>query len=164
MHRTATLAALFIAALPCVACVPLEIPAEVPDDTPLNPPEQTVASHVAVRYAGPPTADELSPGVPRPSAADRPRPDPRPFRLGAGRGVLGSLDLGPCREQGLAPGYVHVRVTFENTGHVVRAAVESPEQPPEGALACIGEQLQTVALVPAFDGSEFTVSRSYFVN
>jgi hypothetical protein len=59
---------------------------------------------------------------------------------------------------------VHVRVTFENTGRVVRAAVESPEQPPDGALVCIGEQLQMAELVPPFDGSEFTVSRSYFVN
>jgi hypothetical protein len=161
MHRTVAFAALFVASL---GCEPLEFPAEGPDNTPLNPPEQTVASHVVVRYAGPPTADELSPGVPRASSADRPRPDPKPFRLGAGRGILGRLDLAPCREQGLAPGYVHVRVTFENTGRVVRAAVESPDQPPDGALACIGEQLQTAELVPAFDGSEFTVSRSYFVN
>ncbi len=99
-----------------------------------------------------------------PSPADRPRPDPVPFRLGAGRGALGRLDLEPCREQGLPQGYLHVRVTFRHNGHVVHAAVESPAAPPNEALACIGEQLQAMAMVPAFDGGDVTISKSYFVN
>ncbi|MBV9949159.1 MAG: hypothetical protein JOZ69_20085 [Myxococcales bacterium] len=85
------------------------------------------------------------------------------FRLGAGYGALGRLDLSTCREQGLQPGYVHVRVTFRHSGRVVRAAVESSVAPPQGALDCIGEQLEW-AMVPVFDGGDVTLSKSFFVN
>jgi hypothetical protein len=97
------------------------------------------------------------------SPRDRPSPDPVPFRLGAGRGALGRVDLAACREQGLPLGYLHVRVTFRRTGRVVHAAVESPEAPTPEALSCIGEQLEAT-LVPAFDGGDVTLSKSFFVN
>jgi hypothetical protein len=89
--------------------------------------------------------------------------DPILFRLGAGYGALGQIDLAPCREQGLAPGYLHVRVTFRRSGRIVHAAVESPIAPPTEALECIGEQLE-MAMVPGFDGDDVTLTRSFFVN
>jgi hypothetical protein len=89
--------------------------------------------------------------------------EPVLFRLGAGYGALGHLDLAPCREQGLPPGYVHMRVTFRHSGRVVHAAVESAAPPPREALACIGERLE-VAIVPVFEGGDVTLSRSFFVN
>ena len=90
-------------------------------------------------------------------------PDPVFFRMGAGYGVLGRLDLAPCRNEGLPAGYLRLRVTFHVTGRVVRAAVESATPPPSEALECISEQLE-FAMVPAFDGGEVTLSKSYYVN
>jgi hypothetical protein len=90
-------------------------------------------------------------------------PEPALFRLGAGYGALGQIDLAPCRNQGLSPGYLRVRVTFQHNGRVARAAVESVVAPPTEALACIGEQLEA-AMVPVFDGIDVTLSKSFFVN
>jgi hypothetical protein len=56
-----------------------------------------------------------------------------------------------------------MRVTFHPSGHVVRAAVESEAPPTDEALACVSEQLE-VAMVPAFDGEDVTLSRIFFVN
>lgn len=89
-----------------------------------------------------------------------PRSDPVPDR--AGHGALGQVDLSPCREVGLESGYLRLRVTFQGSGRVVHAAVESPTPPPQDALDCIAEQLQ-VAMVPRFDGRDATLSRSLFV-
>jgi hypothetical protein len=89
--------------------------------------------------------------------------DPPLFRLGAGYGALGQVDLTPCREQGLPAGYLHMRVTFRHSGRIVHAAVESPVPPPNEALACISEQLE-LAMVPIFVGDDVTLSKSFFVN
>jgi hypothetical protein len=83
--------------------------------------------------------------------------------MGAGYGALGHVDLAPCRDQGLAPGYLHMRVTFRDSGRIVRAAVESPVPPPQEALECIGEQLK-MSMVPIFEGGDVTLSKSFFVN
>jgi hypothetical protein len=122
-------------------------------------PAPVVRREVSVAWegAGAPEAP-LLPASPR----DRPAPDPVPFRIGAGHGALGQVDLAPCRAAGLDPGYVRLRVTFHHSGHVVHAAVESPTPPPQDALDCIADQLQ-VATVPRFDGREATLSRSLFV-
>jgi hypothetical protein len=109
-----------------------------------------------------------APSEPAPAVAlaaspkDRPPPDPIPFRIGAGHGALGRVNLGACREQGLDPGYLRLRVTFQPSGRVAHASVESPAPPPQEALDCIGGQLQE-AFVPAFDGRDATLSRSFFV-
>jgi hypothetical protein len=89
--------------------------------------------------------------------------DPLFFALGAGYGALGRIDLGPCKDQGLQPGYLRLRVTFRGSGRVVRAAVESPVAPPAPALACIGGQLEA-AMVPGFEGGDVTLSKTLFVN
>ena len=89
--------------------------------------------------------------------------EPVLFRLGAGLGALGHIDLAPCRDEGLQPGYVHVHLTFRHTGRVVRAAVETPIEPPPDALACIGEQIEAT-FVPVFDGGDVMLSKSFFVN
>jgi hypothetical protein len=120
-----------------------------------------VQRDVVVSYEG---AGKVGPDDPASlPPARRPLPDPVFFRLGAGYGALGRIDLSPCRDQGLEPGYLHLRVTFRSSGRVVRAAVERPAPPPSEALLCIGEQLQ-MAMVPGFDGGDVTLSKSVFVN
>ena len=87
--------------------------------------------------------------------------DPRFFRLGAGYGALGLVELAACQDPGLV-GYVRMHVTFTESGRVTRAAVESPAAPSPNALSCIGQQL-SVARVPVFEGGEVTLSRTFFV-
>jgi hypothetical protein len=135
---------------------------EVEPERPAAEPEPTITRDVEVAYDGP--GDE----TPVPNAlalwpSGRPPPDPVLFRLGAGLGALGHIDLAPCREEGLQSGYLHMRVTFQHGGRVVRAAVQTPTEPPATALACISEQLE-VASVPSFDGDDVTLSKSFFVN
>jgi hypothetical protein len=108
------------------------------------------------------TAPEADAVIPSARPALLP-PEAALFRLGAGYGAIGRLELAPCREQGLPAGYLHVRVTFRDDGRVVRAAVEGPVAPPPQALACIGEQLK-LATVPIFAGGDVTLSKSFFVN
>lgn len=100
--------------------------------------------------------------LPPPSPRDRVQRDPIPFRVGAGYGALSHVDLEACRDQGLQPGYVHVRATFAPFGNVVRASVGSPVEPPPPALDCISERLRLVG-VPNFEGAEATLSKTYFV-
>lgn len=104
-------------------------------------------------------SDEASEAV----AAPRPRdtPDPVFFRIGAGYGALGLVDLAPCQDQGLA-GYVRVHVTFSGSGQATRAAIEGRVAPSPEALSCIGQQLR-VATVPVFEGGDVTVSKTFFV-
>ncbi len=124
----------------------------------------TVVRDIEVTYDDEPEDDPSAPATP-PAAprSDRPPPDLVLFSLGAGHGALGRIDLGPCKEQGLQAGYLHMRVTFRRSGRIVRAAVESLAEPPSEALACISEQLE-VAMVPVFDGDDVTLSRTFFVN
>jgi hypothetical protein len=90
------------------------------------------------------------------------RPAPVFFRLGAGYGAVGQVDLGPCRAKGLDTGYLRMRVTFAGDGTVAHATVESPTPPPPAALACVSEQLRT-ASVPSFEGGDVTLSKSLYV-
>jgi hypothetical protein len=118
-------------------------------------------SEIAVGWQ-PSAAQEVQlPPLPA-SPKDRPPPDPVPFRIGAGHGALGLVDLAPCREVGLEPGYVHLRVTFHRSGRIVAAVVESPAPPPSEALDCVAQQLED-ATVPAFDGRDASMSKSVFV-
>lgn len=135
-------------------------PADRPDDAIR---EATTERDVVVTSGGP--EQESPDGVVATAPALRALvpPDPVLFRLGAGYGALGQVDFAPCREQGLGKGYLHMRVTFRHSGHVVRATVERPAPPPDEALQCIAEQLQ-LAMVPIFDGDDVTLSKSYFVN
>jgi hypothetical protein len=127
-----------------------------------SPPPAGEVHEVDVAYDSP--GEEAPAAVPaNPPAARLNAREPPLFRLGAGYGALGQVDLAPCREQGLQPGYLHMRVTFRHSGHIVHAAVESPVPPPQEALACISEQLE-LAMVPVFEGSDVTLSKSFFVN
>ena len=126
------------------------------------PSEAVVSSDVTVASPGPEVQETAVPLLPA-SPKDRPPPDPIPFRIGAGHGALGLVDLEPCRQAGLDPGYVHLRVTFHRNGRVVHAVVQSPAPPPPAALDCVGEQLQAAA-VPEFDGRDATLSKSIFVD
>jgi hypothetical protein len=120
----------------------------------------------AVALAGDRSSDAASePVAPdhRGVPAQHPFREPSLFRLGAGYGALGHVNLAPCREQGLPGGYLHLRVTFRSDGRVARASVESRLAPPPEALGCIGEQLEA-ALVPVFDGDDVTLARSFFVD
>jgi hypothetical protein len=132
--------------------------------------EAASVQHIVVGYDGPGSVDgwgptggaTAGPEEPRAAAAGRVPRDPIFFSLGAGHGALGHVDLEPCRAQGLQLGYVRLRVTFNRSGRVVRAAVESPAPPPSEALACVGRQLEA-ATVPLFDGGDVTLSKSFFV-
>jgi hypothetical protein len=89
-------------------------------------------------------------------------PDPIRFQIGAGYGALSHVDVASCRDRGLQAGYLHVHATFTHFGYVVRASVESPAAPPAPALDCIAEHLRQAG-VPQFDGTEATLSKTYFV-
>jgi pyrimidine deaminase RibD-like protein len=127
-----------------------------------TPPSEAVVSRDITVASDDPHARETAAALMPPSPKDRPPPDPIPFRIGAGHGALGMVDLEPCQQAGLDPGYVHLRVTFHRNGRVVHAVVESPTPPPPAALDCVGEQLQAAA-VPSFDGRDATLSKSIFV-
>jgi hypothetical protein len=133
--------------------------AHLPDD---SVHESSETREVVVGSTREQPTDEPAPGQRVPRSPLLPL-EPTLFRLGAGYGALGQIDLAPCRDQGLSPGYLRVRVTFQHNGRVARAAVESVVAPPSEALACIGEQLEA-AMVPVFDGVDVTLSKSFFVN
>jgi hypothetical protein len=138
-----------------VACMPQQPPVAAPVAEAPPPAERVVVSTVTV-------AGERAAEAPRASEADRVRPEPVFFRLGAGYGAVGRIDLSPCKDHGLDPGYVHMHVTFGVGGAVARAVVESPTQPSADALACIGDLLQATN-VPPFVGGDVTLSKSVFV-
>jgi hypothetical protein len=146
----------------CVRETGVEIQSDESAAAEPSAPASGETGEVAVTYDG--LADEGAPeAAPTGWTVVRPGREPIFFHLGAGYGALGHIDLAPCREEGLQPGYVHVRVTFQRTGHVVHASVKSTAAPSQEALACIGEQLE-VASVPRFDGDDVTLSKTFFVN
>ncbi|HEY6458828.1 MAG TPA: hypothetical protein VIY73_01725, partial [Polyangiaceae bacterium] len=89
--------------------------------------------------------------------------DPVRFQIGAAYGALARVDVDACRGSGLQPGYVHVRATFARAGYVVRASVASAAALPPQALDCIADGLRQTG-VPAFDGGEARLSKTYFVS
>ena len=113
-----------------------------------------------------PWARSGEPAAPAPllaaSPRDRPPPDPVPFRIGAGHGALGGIDLAPCRAEGLPSGYLAMRVTFHRDGRVAHAVVEGPVPPPQEALDCVAEQIEE-ATVPVFDGRDASLTKRFFV-
>jgi hypothetical protein len=148
---------LFVLISPAFAgCMPQQPPVAAPvAEAPPTPDERVVVSTVTM-------AEPRAASAPRASDADRVRPEPVFFRLGAGYGAVGRIDLSPCKDRGLDPGYVHMHVTFGVGGSVARAVVESPTQPPAEALACIADLLEA-ASVPPFQGGDVTLSKSLFV-
>jgi hypothetical protein len=131
-------------------------------EAPLPPPPVLVERQLTVSpEEAPPPATGAGP-----AASLFPRivaPDPVPFEIGAGYGALSQVDLSPCAARGLPAGYLHVRATFTADGYVVRASVSSPTAPPPSALDCIADQLRLIG-VPAFDGVDARISRTYFVS
>jgi hypothetical protein len=155
--------AYLLLALPfATACIGEPPPPPVTPVADAPPPAEHVVVSAVEMTGSPRSGETASARAPRASDADRVRPDPVFFRIGAGYGAVGRVDLAPCRERGLDTGYVHMRVTFAGNGTVAHAAIESPTPPPPDALACIGEQLQAAA-VPAFEGGDVTLSKSLFV-
>jgi hypothetical protein len=136
-------------------CMPQQPPIVAPVAEAPPPDERVVASSVTV-------AGESAEGAPRASDADRVRRGPSFFLIGAGYGAVGRIDLTPCRDKGLDPGYVHLHVTFGVGGSIAHAVVESPTQPPAQALACVADLL-AAASVPPFEGGDVTLSKSLFV-
>jgi hypothetical protein len=168
----------------CAGCVrPQEVNEFEYDPTPPAPPEVTVTRDVVIGGDDDDESDDESPppaSVPSAAAtatatatATRKdfvwstiklgRHEPELFRLGAGLGALGHIDLNPCRDRGLPAGYVHMHLTFHGTGRVVRAAVETPVAPPPEALSCIGGQVEAT-MVPTFEGGDVNLSKSFYVN
>lgn len=164
MGKAAILAALFLLASASTGCVHTDTTLAEVDSEPSAPPPPTVSRDVVI--GGDDTTEappESAPAVLVWSAVNVRQAEPVLFRLGAGLGALGHIDLEPCREEGLPPGYVHMHLTFAHTGRVVKAAVETPVAPPAEALACIGEQVEAT-LVPGFDGGNVMLSKSFYVN
>jgi hypothetical protein len=159
MKNSAILLVSLLAGTACVHPESLNAVEAVADRTPDSDEHVIVAS---VKMADDGTAAPHAAPALRASSADHPPPEPVFFRIGAGYGALGQIDLEPCRDRGLDGGYLRMRVTFRRCGGVARATVEGPSQPPPEALTCIGERLQA-ALVPAFDGGDVTLSKSVFV-
>jgi hypothetical protein len=125
------------------------------------PPEVVVRRDVTMKWdrsGEPAQAAPLLAASPR----DRVVPDPVPFRIGAGHGALGTIDLAPCRAEGLPAGYLAMRVTFHRDGRVAHAVVEGPVAPPVEALDCVAEQIQG-ATVPVFDGRDASLTKRFFV-
>jgi hypothetical protein len=136
-------------------CMPQEPPVAPTVGEASPPDDRVVVSKVMVE-------GDRAREVPRASEADKVRPEPVFFRLGAGYGAVGRIDLSPCRDRGLDPGYVHLRVTFGGAGGVAHAVVESPTPPSPDALTCVSELLEG-AQVPPFQGGDVTLSKSLFV-
>jgi hypothetical protein len=128
---------------------------------PAPEPEPVVRRDVTMPWA---RAGEPSSPAPVLAASprDRPPPDPIPFRIGAGHGALGTIDLAPCRAEGLPSGYLAMRVTFHRDGRVAHAVVEGPVAPPQEALDCVAEQIEE-ATVPVFDGRDASLTKRFFV-
>jgi hypothetical protein len=155
--RTAVLSLLsLLAATGCVRQESLK-PVGFVSDVPLQPGDHLVLAAVVVD-----PGDVESAPPPQTAPYLRPSDEPVTFRLGAGYGALGHVDLEPCRDSGLPQGYLRMRVTFRPGGGVARATVETQQQPPSEALSCVGQHL-AAAMVPAFDGSDVTLSKSFFV-
>jgi hypothetical protein len=134
---------------------------EEPDTA--DPPQAAVQErNVEVQYGGEDDTADVVTQAPEPPPQSK-RREPVPFHLGAGYGALGQVDLHSCRDQGLQAGYLRMHVTFRDDGRIVRVAVEAGDAPPDEALACIGQQLK-MAMVPAFDGDDVSLSKSFFVN
>jgi hypothetical protein len=113
----------------------------------------TIAPDAPEQPARPAQAIALTPAALR---------DPVPFRIGAGYGALARVDFTSCSERGLPPGYMRVRATFNRVGYIARASVESSTEPPSTALDCIADGLRQTG-VPAFDGQEVRLTKTYFV-
>lgn len=129
------------------------------DDGP--PPAQEVLVEREITVAPQEAPAPAPPALPA-SPHDKPAPDPVHFQMGAGYGALSHVDVASCRGRGLQGGYVHVHATFTPDGYVVRASVESEAAPSPPALDCIAEMLRQAG-VPRFDGTEATLSKTYFV-
>jgi hypothetical protein len=155
--RTAVLSLLsLLAATGCVRQESLG-PVEFAADAPPEPAERVVVADVSVG-----ASDVEAAPVHAAAPSLRPSDEPVSFRLGAGYGALGHVDLESCRDLGLPSGYLRMRVTFRQSGGVAHATVESQAQPPSEALSCVGRHL-AATMVPAFDGSDVTLSKSVFV-
>ena len=133
-------------------------PVEAPSEFPVAAAEPVVERQLTV------APEEAPPPPPPPTfpALTRPR-DRVPFRIGAGYGALGRVDFSGCLGRGLPVGYLRLRATFNRLGSVVRASVETRDEPPPAALDCIAEELRQTG-VPAFDGEDVRLSRTYFVS
>jgi hypothetical protein len=133
----------------------------VPVATELDGPPP-VAEPVVERQLTVAPEDDLAAPAPTSEALRAAPRDPVSFPIGAGYGALARVDFAGCRERGLAAGYLRVRATFNRVGYIVRASVESPKAPPAAALDCIADGLRQTG-VPAFDGTDVRLSRTYFV-
>jgi hypothetical protein len=132
-------------------------PVEAPDQGPVAVAEPVVERQLTV-------ASEEAPPPPPPTTMPAlvPPRDPVPFRIGAGYGALARVDFSGCRDRGLPSGYLRLRATFNRVGSVVHASVESRDEPPPAALDCIADELRQTG-VPAFDGGDVRLSKTYFV-
>jgi hypothetical protein len=151
------------AGLSTTGCLAREAGVQPPAIEPAPPEDPVFVSHVTLIDGDRAAATEAAAtAAMRASDSYRARRYPAFFRLGVGYGAVGRIELAPCRQQGLDPGYVHMHVTFGVNGAVSRAVVESPTRPSPEALGCITRQLEAIA-VPVFEGGDVTLSKSLYL-
>jgi hypothetical protein len=88
---------------------------------------------------------------------------PKPFDLGGAYGAIGRVDLSPCKDAGLEPGYGRVTLDFTVDGAVGSVALDMPPSSSAAGRSCVESAYRTVH-VPAFAGDQLaTVRRDFFV-
>jgi hypothetical protein len=123
------------------------------------PPPQP-SGKVPITYAlffEPPLVDDTQDaGVP---SGDEYAHTRKPFNSGVAAAALAAVDVKPCAQAG-HHGAGHVKVTFDSSGVVTKAEVDSPAAIPKAASTCISKAF-AAARIAVFDGGAVTVGKSF---
>ncbi len=104
----------------------------------------------------------IPPHMPASVADQRVEQEKVGFDLGAAYGAIAQVDLDPCRDRGLAPGYGRVIVAFDRGGSAVGVGIDLPAGSAPTAHACVEQAFRAVRVAP-FDGAPVNVRRAFFV-
>jgi hypothetical protein len=102
-----------------------------------------------------------APATPAPTTTPA-DPDVARFDPGAAHRVLGEVDLSPCRDQGLAAGYVRASATFGPDGGVHTVWVDEPDGLSGPATACVTARIGR-AEIPPYHGEPVTTRQTWYV-
>lgn len=112
--------------------------------------------------AAPPAQPRIVALPPHASAPGTTTERPRPFNLGGAYGAIARINLSDCEEQGLASGYGHVTLTFEESGSPGTVGVDLPQGSASGSRSCVERAFHAVRVAP-FDGTQVNVRRVFHV-
>ena len=125
--------------------------------------------HEDILDAPEPVRVEYVPVAPEPPQryappAPPPLEGPRAFDLRAAESSVAAVDVGACKEEGLATGYGHATVAFTPDGTVDAVALDLPAGTSSTARACLETAFRTPH-VAAFSGDQvMNVRRSFYVS